>query len=194
MKKFFYLLSFMLTVIVYLSYSQAKTGETQKDETTKVGEFLSRRGSLNIKDVYKIGTYTDQYGKVANFEAIVIYNPANSDIKVKGIKVEITKEGKYGEESKSCFLDLDEIETVIQSINYMIETAKTFATTPREYSEITFSSKDNFKLGFFQKELNQSSFVEVGNYSSLIMFLFSIEDFNKIKNILEKGNALLLTK
>lgn len=191
MKKFL-----MLFVIVILlsnsSFSQTIQDDKQKEPTTKIGAFLAKKGKLIVKDFYRLGTLKGQYGSSIQLSALVIFEPGHERDRIRGLKIEITESGRY-EKSNSCFLDMDEIDAFAKSISYLAETSAAWKTTPKEYTEVIFSTKDDFKFGFYQKENEQTCFAESGYVGKTNCF-FNVEDFTTLKQIVEKANTVLSQK
>jgi hypothetical protein len=113
--------------------------------------------------------------------------------KIKGIRVEITESGRL-ERKRISFLDLDEIESASKAISYMIDLGEKWKGTNREaYTEVTFSTKGDFKVGFYQKGQKRSVYLDSGYVAHASAFM-EVEDFPALKNIFDKGLSLLKQK
>jgi hypothetical protein len=93
----------------------------------------------------------------------------------------------------SAYLDYDEVDDFIKSVVYMIQIASTWKFSAKDSSEIMFLTRDNFRFGFFQKDLLQSCFAEYSGNAGL-SGSFDIEDLKTVKLILDKGKAILSIK
>jgi hypothetical protein len=64
---------------------------------------------------------------------------------------------------------------------------------PVRFPEVTFSTKGDFKIGFFQSGEKGSVYVHTGYVVQASSFM-EVEDFPDIKSILDKGLSLLKQK
>jgi hypothetical protein len=59
------------------------------------------------------------------------------------------KEASRYERADMSFLDVDEMESLSKAINYMTKLAQQWARKPRDDTEVIFSTKGDFQLGFY---------------------------------------------
>ena len=190
-KGIFLLIVILLSIFPSLICAQTKTEETPKAPATKLEALLVEKGKLVIKDSYELGTFS-KLG-VASFDALVIYEPGGENLRIKGIRVEIKETGRV-ERSHTSFLDLEEIESTAKAIKYMMELAEKWKGGSREaYSEVTFATRGDFKIGFYQKDSKRSVYLFSGAVYRTTCFA-DVEDFPAIKSILDKGFSLLNQK
>lgn len=118
--------SIILLMVIFLLafpsviFSQIKAEESPKAPATKLEALLVEKGKLIIKDSYELGKFS-KLG-VANFDALVIYEPGKENLRIKGIRVEIKEAGR-NERSHTSFLDLEEAERTSKAVKYMMELA-----------------------------------------------------------------------
>lgn len=181
---------FMLTPSIVLAQSQEE-GKA-KEPATKLEAFLAKKGKLIVKDFYKIGELAGSYSKIA-FKALMIYEPGQESQKIRGLTIEITEGGSY-EKSNTSFLDLEEIESLSKGLEYMINLSEKWKETNKEYTEIIFSTKGDFSIGFYQNGTKQSAFSSSGYIGKVHFFFSSMKDMNSVKSIVDKGLKLLSEK
>jgi hypothetical protein len=190
----FYLL--IITLFSCDKKSQNITGGTNKESPTdnnvKLKSFLSKKGIMYIKDFYYIGSFTGKYGKM-DVQAAIMYQP-NKDIekieKIRGILINI-EGGSNQYDKHQSVLDLDEAESVSKAISYMIEEylkrqALTSSDIKSDYNEVVFVTKDEFKVGFYQRKDSLQAFASSGDISKASCF-FSVGGLGELKRYIDEG-------
>lgn len=192
MKRYLTLISLVVFLFApAILLAQAKEEEKPKEPPTKLEAFLAKKGKIVVKDTYRLGTLK-KLG-IIEFSALVLYEPGMESQRIKGIRVEITEPGRV-ERKRVSFLDLEEIESVSKAITYMADLAEKWKGQAREaYTEVTFSTKGDFNIGFFQSSEKRSVYVHTGYVVHASSFM-EVEDFPDIKSILDKGLSLLKQK
>jgi len=188
-----FLLSFLVALILFFpiySYSQTSTAEgTGKPEpATKLEQFLSKKGILYIKDFYDAGRIDGQFDQHISVQALIVYEPGKDGEKKRGLKIEVFEGGRL-EKSNSSFLDIEEVESLSKAIDYMIDLINKFKDGSREYTECIFSTKGEFKVGFYQKNDDFQAFCGSGFIRQSTSFL-PIESLPKLKSVIDKGLSL----
>lgn len=192
MKK--YLIAVLLVVFFFtpgILLAQAKEEEKPKEPPTKLEAFLAKKGKLIVKDEYNVGTLK-KLGTV-EFSAIVLYEPGMESQRIKGMFVKIKESGSV-ERKRTSFLDLEEIESMSKAITYMADLAEKWKGQTREaYTDVTFSAKGDFQIGFYHAGTKRSVFMYAG-YALQTSAFMGVEDFPEIKAILDRGLSLLKQK
>ncbi|MEX2702326.1 MAG: hypothetical protein Q6368_004580 [Candidatus Baldrarchaeota archaeon] len=182
----FSLMVILLLLVPTLSIAQEKA---KREPATKLEQFLSKKGKLIIKDFRKIGVISGQYGTKIKIDALTIYEPSSEFQKIKGLRVEIQGAGKF-ETTRTSFLDMDEVESLSQAISYMIRLLEKWKDYSREYTEVIFSTRGDFDLGFYQKGTSVQGFAQSGVIGASTCY-FPTSEFLSIKNLIDKGISLL---
>ena len=157
---------------------------------TKLEAFLGRHGRLIVKDFYDLGQLSSM-GHV-QMEGLVIYEPGSSD-KIKGLRVEVTESSSL-ERSNTSFIDLDELKSLSDAISYISDLSKKWQGQSHEpYTEIVYSSKGEFDLGFYQKGTKSSAFVSSGSIGKATAFL-KTADLDRLKSMVDQAISLLNSK
>jgi len=192
MKKVFCMLLFFLFVPLIAS-AQVKKESKTKEPATKLEAFLAKKGRLIVKEFYYLGIVYGKYGSKIKFNGIVVYEPGQKNRKMRGLQIKIIEGGKY-DKSDISFLDIEEVESLSTAIKYLIDVSKKWYGINKEYTEVIFSTKDNFEIGFFQKGSNQMAFASSGYIGKVSCFFESMEDLNTIKSIVDDGLKILRKK
>jgi hypothetical protein len=169
-------------------YAQDKVEEPG----TKLEAFLAKKGEIFIKDSYTIGTINLRLGSL-EIDALVIYKPGMENQSLRGLRIEVKQSGRI-ERTHTSMLDLEEIESLSKAISYMISLAEKWKGGNREaYSEVTFSTKGDFKVGFYQKGAERKIYIISGRISQASCY-GELEDLGKLKANVDKGLSMLKEK
>lgn len=186
---------FLLVAVIFISlpcysYSETKTVEpSEKTEpATKLERFFSKKGHLYVKEFYDAGRVSGQYGTNISVKSLVVYDPGKETEKIRGLKIEVYEGGRL-EKSNSSFLDIDEVESLSKALEYMINLVDKFKTSNREYTEVIFSTKGEFKVGFYQKGSSFSAFASSGYIREATSFL-PVESLTELKGVIDKGFSM----
>jgi len=176
-------------VLLLASTSAYGQQQTQKEPATKLEQFLAKKGKLIIKDSHEAGVLHGQYGTKITVDALTIYEPGKEMDKIRGLRIEVHEGGRL-ERRDTSFLDMDEVESLSQAISYMITLLEKWKGINREYTEVIFSTKGDFNLGFYQKGTEVTAFSKSGIIGAARCY-FATNDLSKLKAIVDKGNSLL---
>lgn len=145
--------------------SQAQTNSNQEN-STNMGRFLAKRGMLLMKETRDFASIRCEYGDKINVVSYIISTAATVSSKSEvtyGLRFEhIDPDGRP---DGSGFLDFDEFDEFTGALNYLESLAQQMMRQQRDYTEVTYSSKDNVKFGFFQTEGRQQAFFDVRGYN-----------------------------
>ena len=193
MKKIAITIFCTLLLFPAFSLAQASKATTATEPATKLEEFLAKKGKLIVKEFYDLGEVTGRYGSKIELKALVIYEPGQDSQKEMGLKIQVTEGGKY-EKSSTSFLDLEEVESLSKAIGYMANLSTKWKDINRKYTEIIFSTRGDFQIGFYQKESKQASFSSAGYIGKTRCFFASMNDLNSVKLLTDKGIEILKGK
>jgi len=193
MKKMIIFITCTIILIPLIVSAQVKEQRKDLEPATKLEAFLAKEGRLIVKDFYALGLIVGSYNSKIGFSALVIYEPGFETQRIRGLKVEITQGGKY-ERSDTSFLDLEEIESLSKSIEYMIDLSTKWKTITKEYTEVVFSTKGYFRIGFYQNGNDQTAFSSSGYVGKLTCYFASAQELQEVKMIVDKGLKLLNEK
>ena len=195
MKKIQVIMLYAIVFIPFIASAEIKK-ETQAKETetsTKMEAFLSKRGKIIVKNTYELGEISGRYGAKIKFDAMVLFEPGQENQKILGIKIEVFGGVKY-EQSDISFLDLEEIESLSDAIKYMSDLLIKWEEVDKEYTEVIFSTKDDFKTGFYQQGTDRVVFASSGYMGKASCYFLSPADLKSLKTLIDKGLKLLHDK
>jgi hypothetical protein len=191
MKRF----ALVFSILMIVSWSHAQTRSTaaakQKDQpSTALEAFLGKRGTMMIKDSYSLGSIRGTGG--VTMDALVIYQP-NSTTKIKGLRAEVTESGEL-ERSNTSFIDYDELESLSQALAYMSNLSTKWKGQQHDpYTEVIYTSKGEFEVGFYQQGTKSRAFCRSGDIGSTDAFL-DLGDLPRMKALVDQAITLLKTK
>lgn len=193
MKKIALCIGLLLFVFVPLMASgQIKDEEKTKEPATKLEAFIAKKGKLIIKDSYEVALIFGMYGASLKVNALLLYEPGQEAQKLKGLRIEVNESGRI-QRSNTSFLDFEEGESLLKAINYMIDLSAKWKEMDREYTEVTFSTKGDFYMGFYQKGKGQTVYSSSGYINKAQCFM-ALKDLASMKDAIEKGLVILKEK
>lgn len=126
--------------------AQVKT--TEQRPPTELEAFLRTKGQIIVKEFHEVRYISADYGSHLSIGTLVLYDPGSPTKKRKGLRITIKESGRLERESTS-FLDVEEIEALSKGIAYMSKVANEWKGKSREYTEMIFSTKGDFEVGFY---------------------------------------------
>jgi hypothetical protein len=152
---------------------------------------LAKKGEIVVKDFYSAGSLR-KTGEM-ELEGLVLYQPGQEAQRVKGLKISVKESGSL-EREDSSFLDMDEVESLSKAIGYMQTLSQKWANgAEAPYTEVTFHSKGDFQMGFYQKGARTGAFAKSGSIGSATMF-FELKDFGQVKQMVDSAYSNLQQK
>lgn len=175
----------LVFVCQLLSYPQNPTAQQKEPPATRLETVLVTKGNLIIKETHEIGGF--DFGNV-KFDALFIYLQGREDIKTKGIRVTL-RDPKVKSQSHTVLLDLDEISSLKNSVDYMIEMAPKLKTGEEEI-DIIYSSKDDLNVALNSAPGIQTLVIWKAPYINDAQ-RFDIKMLSSISAFMEKGLEIL---
>jgi hypothetical protein len=183
-------------------YAQAPASEPFPPQT-KLEAFIATKGELVVKEFYELGAFSGQLGSLMKIDAAVVYQPGREQQRLRGLRIQVTSSGRV-ENTQTSFLDLDEVESLSNALGYLAdaETNKKGTTgltiaggivAAPPYTEFEFSTKDDFRIGFFRR-INETSAYAVSGRINPARLFFKPSDFLTIKGLVDKGLTILKAK
>ena len=193
MKKVTVFLSICLFVFFSsVVFAQENQEQKKSEPATKLEIFLAKKGTLIVKDFYNCGVVTGSFGAYISFDALFIYEPGKETEGIRGLRATV-HEGVQLEKEETSFLDFEEVESLSDALQYIISLSIQWDREKKEYTEVIFSTKGNFQVGFYQEGISQHAFVN-GGYIRTAKCFFSTDDFEIMKTIVNKVLEKLKTK
>lgn len=183
---------------LFLIATSGSLGHTQeekpKEPTTKLETFLAKKGMLIVKEFNELGKVgVGGTGKIS-VNALVAYRPGEESQRVRGLIIEVTEPttSVYAR-SNTSFVDPDEIEDLSKAIAYMVDLSEKWKNIDKEYSEVIFFTKGDFRIGFYQKGTKQRVVASSGYIGKRACEL-SMEHLTSIKAFVDNGAEVLKGK
>lgn len=128
---------------------------------------LAERGVIIMKENRAIANVSCTYGPPIEVggQVLVIVKGTNRQL-VVGVKLEQAETDRHI--ASAAFIDSDEIDEFLGAIDFIATSAGHMAHDRRDYTEVTYSSKDDVTVGFYQDGLQQQAFVRLGVGNPLI--------------------------
>jgi hypothetical protein len=166
---------------------QAMSQEESEREplNTRLGAFLAARGPLVVKDSYPLGSI-----RGLSLEALVLLDPGDESEKVKGLRVEITEQGRVSR-TRSSYADVDELEgllRVVDDIDCLVNEWR--VRSPESHNAVTFATRGNFRLGCYQKGGDRRIFASTGVIGKADI-LGDPEELPKLRELLRLASETL---
>ena len=196
MKKLHFII---LVIFVFaLGCSDSKTDISNSDSSksiTKLEKFSSKKGELYVKDFCNIGQIKDKYTQEMNFDAIVLYKPGDEGNRLKGLRIELKTYAGYGSsKTETSFLDMEELESLSKSIDYMLSLATKWKLTEREYSEVKFMTIGNFGIGFYQSKKELTAYANNGVLQNNYFLFNTVDELSSLKDKINNSIQTLNSK
>lgn len=136
---------------------------------SKMRRSLAERGVIMMKEHRTIAEVPTLYGPPLEVIAQILVFVRGSERELTvGVKLERGETDRHL--ASSAFLDSDEIDEFLEAIDFIATTAGHMAHDRRDYTEVSYSSKDDVKIGFYQDGLEQKAFMSLGATGSSIFF------------------------
>ncbi|WP_126972887.1 hypothetical protein [Gynurincola endophyticus] len=166
-----YLIFAILILVSTNIYSQEKT----TSDKSKIQNFSLKTGSMIQKEFFPLGSV-----KKISIDKLVLTDVLTK-VKLTGVKIKTSVVKSYSTSESSCFLDLDEIEEIIKSSNFVLK-----MDAPGEiYTEFQFTSKEGFKAGSFSSKGEWAYFIQLDKYSNDSLVFMSKGEFEQFIAVLK---------
>jgi hypothetical protein len=173
---------FIFALIPALSFGQIQNSSIDKPKT-KVEELSLKTGAFIKKQSVHIGSV-----KRVGIDAVII-NDLESDLILKGIRLEATISKALIITQKSCMLDAEEVESFLKSGNYLLSMDD---QAPVDYTEYQFTGRDGFQAGCYSDKRGWSYFIRLDRFDENSVIFLDKGDFKKLIEIIEKAKEKLL--
>jgi len=130
---------------------------------TSVSRFLANRGAIVVKETRSVGRVKGEHGDSVSAETVVLNV-------IKGVKKETTygvrleRTDSHGDFDSAVFLDYDELSELLGAIDFISTTALTLRDQARDYTEVTYSTKDDAQIGFYHSDDGQLAFLKLSSH------------------------------
>jgi hypothetical protein len=168
--------------------------EVAQDEAvagTEARRFLARRGAVAVRETRDIGVVAGLYmdDLLVSTMVIAIVKGPHREMSYS-VKVERRDEDKNT--TTSVLLDYDEVPELLEAFDFISGNALDMEGKQRDYTEVTYSTKDGARFGFFQNKGAQQMFVALQPHGETTFV--ADHDFPRLKSLLSQAKAHLDSK
>ncbi|WP_126147519.1 hypothetical protein [Synechococcus elongatus] len=159
-------------------------------EGTDVQRFMAQRGAVIVKEMKDIGKIRGVYASSVKASTMIISVSKESEKDTRyAVKVERSTGGRG--DGGSVLLDFDELDEVINACDFIMSSAVDLSSQQKEYTEVTYLTRDSALFGFYQNQQIQQSFVRVAPQDEIIPI--ETEKFRDLKQLLINAKEHLLS-
>lgn len=188
MKKLSCILLFILFVAPISLHAQNLKDKVPSPKT-KLEEFSARTGVVIIRGFEEIGSAFGLYSTSIKVEAKEFVNVSTGK-REYGITIEVKKEdGRYDKESTS-YIDYDEIESLINGIDYIAKVDK--SKTKFSNFQADYNTKGDFKISTFSTAGKIMVAVSSGHIGSVSAY-YNLSSLTEIRALVDKAKAKIDT-
>jgi hypothetical protein len=165
-------------------------GPQQKDSqaappATKLEAFSAKTGVVIIRGYTTVGS-VNGLGSVT-IDAREFRDAANVKQRVTGLCIEVKEAGRLERESTS-FVDYDEIDSLVQGIDYISKIDSSI--TQMKSFEAEYKTKGDFSITTFSSNNGISVGVSSGRFSKVSAYL-KMADLAKLRTLLQSGKTAI---
>lgn len=121
--------------------------------STVLDAFLSQTGLLTVRESLGTLPIPVDYGGELSLEAVKIYTPGQEAKALMGIRIGVNDGEKYST-TRYEFIELDEIDGMIQAVRYMVTAAPKLNASVQP--EMTFKSKSGVRVSLFYSNYDRT--------------------------------------
>jgi hypothetical protein len=161
------------------------------DEGSNLRRFMAHRGALIMQESREISQVRGQYGELLSVTAVLFSIMKGASRKTSyGVRIE--RSNRDGSSEASAFLDFDELQELVDAFDFISALAPKMLLEQRDYTEVTYSTKDNVKFGFFQKDQQQQAFVVVASRGGNVFV--SVETLASVRQAILSARTHLMSR
>lgn len=130
---------------------------------------LTERGVIFMKENRPITSVATNSGSPLEISGLIL-------VTVKGSLREISTGVKFEQSEgtrsigSAAFVDSDELDEFLGAVTFISTAANQMASQGRDYTEVTYTTRDNLTIGFFQDGQKQQAFARLGLGSPTMFF------------------------
>ena len=158
-----------LAAIILVSPVFSQSYVNKASSNTKISQLLKNNNTMLSVKYWELGAIDGEDKYKVSFHAVEVGDNQSSDIS-KGVKVVVFDDNKKTEaqiaslfyfDKLVTFIDVDEYEDIINSLNYMINTIGTWGQQKMDAADIFYKTNDNFIFGFSQEGKKQTGYMRI---------------------------------
>jgi len=169
-----FLIAFCIFSLTASAFAQNTTVER---EQSNIEKFSAKSGTLVERRFVNVGKL-----KLIEVQVLTITDLI-SNAKISGVRFEMQTATRYTTDTKVAFLDQDEVDGLIKSINAL--KTKVFNTTKDTYTEVTFKSRSGFEAGCFFSDGKWTTYLKLERFDNNSQTFMKPEDFDELLSLLQ---------
>jgi len=175
---------FVFSMVVLLSFCNTFSQDLNKKQSqSEIEGFTSQDGILLQKEFIDVGEFKKCKINIAIFTDLL------ANISKKGIRFEYEVKGKYSNDTKIAFLDVDEIDALIKSITIIKENV--LPQIKNNYTEIQYTSRGGFIAGCYWSDKSWTGFMKIEKYDKDSYMWFKSTEFDQLLTVLNNAKLKL---
>jgi len=164
-------------------------GPQQKDSqaappATKLEAFSAKTGTVIVRGYTTVGVVNGMGTVTIDARE---FRDAGTKLRVTGLSIEVKESGRLERESTS-FVDYDEIDSLLQGIDYISKIDQN--VTPMKSFEAEYKTKGDFSVTTFSSRGGISVAVSSGRFGKVSAYL-KISDLSQLRTLLQNGKAAI---
>jgi len=175
------------TIIAFPVYAQS-TDVSTKDASTKIEAFSSRTGIVMIKGFQEVGSVSGTGTGRVTIDAREYRNASNPKQAEYGVMFGVKESGKL-ERENSSFVDADEIDALIQGIDYISGITKSI--TPLSDFEVEYRTKGDFSIVVFSLNNGELGVAVASGRVGKTNAYLKISDLARLKELIRNAKKLI---
>ncbi|MDX1999640.1 MAG: hypothetical protein SF066_18115 [Thermoanaerobaculia bacterium] len=120
--------------------------------------FMARKGAVVFKEMKTAGVAEGLYSDEIVVSTMVI-GVVVGEVREMSYGIKLERNDSDGLTVSSVFVDFDEIGELAEALEFIARTAHEMMQLQRDYTEVTYSTKDSARFGFYQDQGQQKAFV-----------------------------------
>ena len=153
---------------------------------------FARKNCVLNKVSSTIGTLQVSDGATIEFNELVAYESGKESESIRGLNIQISEDGRY-EKNYNSFLENNGLDTFVKEIYSIYTTSMNYKGYAKDYTEVCYTTEDNFRIGFYQKGTEQTFFV-ASLRSGKTNYFLKADDFTAFIQLAGKSKNILLQK
>jgi hypothetical protein len=178
-------------VVFFCLFAGASLAQEQKptpvpEPKTKLEAFEAQTGAVVIRGLQDIGVLHGLLGTSATVEARESTDAASGK-KEFGIAITVTETANY-QRKETLYIDYDEIDSLINGIDYIAKVDKTVTTFDR--FEADYHTKGDLYVAAFTETKKVQASVQCGRFSRATAY-YTLEQLSAFRDLIKRAKARL---
>ena len=149
----------------------------QPNQSAHARQFEEMTGVLILKQYHEIGTLTCEYSDCLVFKTLILAS-ATAGVYRKEYCIIVESEKSNGMGGR-IWVDFDETKELLRALKYIIETAEYMSAKPTDYTEVAFTTREGFGVGYYQAckpKTEQLAFVKLRSHPLTFLAIPQLRD------------------